>query len=38
MSGSKSDIVHALFAAYRSNDRKAVEDSLTEDFHFTSHL
>ncbi len=36
MSGSKSDIVRVLFAAYRSNDRKAVEDSLTEDFRFTS--
>jgi ketosteroid isomerase-like protein len=36
MSNSKSDIVRALFAAYRSSDRKAVEDSLTEDFRFTS--
>lgn len=36
MSGRKSDIVRALFAAYRSGDRKAVEDSLTEDFRFTS--
>ena len=36
MSGSKSDIVRALFAAYLSSDRKAVEDRLTEDFRFTS--
>ena len=36
MSGSKSDIVRALFAAYLSNDRKAVEDALTGDFRFTS--
>ncbi len=36
MSNSKSDIVRALFAAYRSSDRKAVEDSLTEGFRFTS--
>jgi hypothetical protein len=35
MSGSKSDIVRALFAAYLSSDRKAVEDRLTEDFRFT---
>jgi ketosteroid isomerase-like protein len=32
----KSDIIRALFAAYMSNDRKAVEDSFTDDFHFTS--
>ena len=36
MSQGKSDIIRALFAAYVSNDRKAVEDSLTEDFRFTS--
>ena len=36
MSGSKADIVRALFAAYLSNDRKAVEDALTGDFRFTS--
>jgi ketosteroid isomerase-like protein len=36
MSDSKSDIVRAVFAAYRANDRKAVEDALTEGFHFTS--
>jgi len=36
MSGSKSDIIRALFAAYLSNDRKAVEDALTGDFRFTS--
>jgi ketosteroid isomerase-like protein len=36
MSESKSDIIRAIFAAYLSNDRKAVENSLTEDFRFTS--
>jgi ketosteroid isomerase-like protein len=36
MSGSKSDIIRALFAAYLANDRKAVEDALTGDFRFTS--
>jgi len=36
MSGSKADIVRALFAAYLANDRKAVEDALTGDFRFTS--
>jgi ketosteroid isomerase-like protein len=33
---SKADIVRALFAAYLANDRKAVEDSFTDDFRFTS--
>jgi ketosteroid isomerase-like protein len=28
--------IRALFAAYMTNDRKAVEDSLTDDFRFTS--
>jgi ketosteroid isomerase-like protein len=32
----KSEFIRALFAAYRSNDRKAVEDAFTEDFRFTS--
>jgi ketosteroid isomerase-like protein len=32
----KADIIRALFAAYLSNDRKAVEDSFTDDFRFTS--
>ena len=32
----KSDIIRALFAAYMANDRKAVEDSFTGDFRFTS--
>jgi ketosteroid isomerase-like protein len=32
----KAEIIRALFAAYRSNDRKAVEDALTDDFRFTS--
>jgi ketosteroid isomerase-like protein len=33
---NKSDIIRALFAAYLSNDRKAVEASFTDDFRFTS--
>ena len=33
---SKPDIIRALFAAYLSNDRKAVEDALSDDFRFTS--
>jgi ketosteroid isomerase-like protein len=32
----KAEIIRAIFAAYLSNDRKAVEDALTDDFHFTS--
>ena len=32
----KADIVRDLFAAYMANDRKAVEDALTDDFRFTS--
>jgi ketosteroid isomerase-like protein len=33
---NKSDIIRALFAAYMSNDRKAVEACFTDDFAFTS--
>jgi ketosteroid isomerase-like protein len=32
----KAGIIRALFAAYLANDRKAVEDVLTDDFRFTS--
>jgi ketosteroid isomerase-like protein len=32
----KTEIIGALFAAYLSNDRKAVEDSFADDFRFTS--
>jgi ketosteroid isomerase-like protein len=32
----RAEIIRALFAAYLSNDRKAVEDTFTDDFHFTS--
>ena len=32
----KAEIIRALFAAYLSSDRKAVEDALTDDFRFTS--
>jgi ketosteroid isomerase-like protein len=33
---NKAEIVRGVFAAYLSNDRKAVEDALAEDFRFTS--
>jgi ketosteroid isomerase-like protein len=33
---NKAEIIRGLFAAYRSNDRKAVEDSFTGDFRFAS--
>jgi ketosteroid isomerase-like protein len=36
MSQNKSEIIRALFAAYRANDREAVENSFTDDFAFTS--
>jgi ketosteroid isomerase-like protein len=36
MSRNKSELIRALFAAYRANDRASVENSFTEDFRFTS--
>src|SRR5207302_3141455 len=33
---SKAGIIRALFAAYLSNDRKAVEDAFADGFRFTS--
>jgi len=36
MPQNKSDIIRALFAAYRANDRASVENSFAEDFTFTS--
>jgi ketosteroid isomerase-like protein len=33
---SKTKIIRDIFAAYMSNDRKAVEDALADDFRFTS--
>ena len=36
MSEARSDIIRAIFAAYRANDRNAVEAVLTDDFRFTS--
>jgi ketosteroid isomerase-like protein len=33
---NKAEIIRDIFAAYLSNDRKAVEDALAEDFRFTS--
>ena len=35
-SQNKEEIIRALFAAYLSNDRDAVEDRFTGDFRFTS--
>jgi len=32
----KTEIIRAIFAAYLSDDREAVEDALSEDFRFTS--
>ena len=36
MARDKEKIIRALFAAYMSNDRKAVEHALADDFRFTS--
>jgi ketosteroid isomerase-like protein len=36
MPQNKSDIIRALFAAYRANDRASVENSFADDFTFTS--
>lgn len=36
MASGKAEIIRALFTAYMSNDRRAVEDSFTADFRFTS--
>ena len=36
MPSEKSAIIRAIFAAYLANDRKAVENHLTDDFRFTS--
>ena len=33
---TKSDLIRKYFAAYRTNDRKLMEDGLTDDFTFTS--
>ena len=33
---SKAEIIRGLFAAYLSNDRKAVEDAFADGFRFTS--
>jgi ketosteroid isomerase-like protein len=33
---NKPEIIRAIFAAYLSNDRKVVEDFLSDDFRFTS--
>jgi ketosteroid isomerase-like protein len=32
----RAEIIRALFAAYLTNDRKAVEDAFTDDFRFSS--
>jgi ketosteroid isomerase-like protein len=36
VSSNKSEIIRSVFAAYLSNDRKAIEDCLADDFRFTS--
>jgi ketosteroid isomerase-like protein len=36
MSSDKAEIIRAIFAAYRANDRASVERHFTDDFHFTS--
>jgi ketosteroid isomerase-like protein len=36
MSPARSDIIRGIFAAYRADDREAVEAVLTDDFRFTS--
>jgi ketosteroid isomerase-like protein len=36
MTSSKAEMIRAIFAAYMLNDRKVVEDALTDDFRFTS--
>jgi ketosteroid isomerase-like protein len=33
---NRADTIRAIFAAYLSSDRKLVEDSLSDDFRFTS--
>ena len=33
---SRADLIRAIFAAYRANDRKRVEAALSDDFRFTS--
>ena len=33
---SKAELIRALFAAYRANDRDKVEAAMTDDFRFTS--
>jgi ketosteroid isomerase-like protein len=35
-SSNKSDVIRNLFAAYLSNDRRAIQDLLTDNFRFTS--
>ena len=35
-SAHKTEIIRQLFAAYLSNDRKAVDNSFTDDFRFTT--
>ena len=36
MPSSKAEMIRAIFAGYMSNDRRVVEDALTDDFRFTS--
>ena len=36
MPSTTAELIRALFAAYLSNDRKAIENSFTADFRFTT--
>ena len=36
IAGNRADLIRNLFAAYRQNDRRAVEAAFTDDFRFTS--
>src|SRR4029077_3482332 len=36
MASSRQDTIRAIFAGYLNNDRKLVEDALSDDFRFTS--
>jgi ketosteroid isomerase-like protein len=35
-STGRAEMIRAIFAAYLANDRKRVEDALSDDFRFTS--
>ena len=37
-STGRAEMIRAIFAAYLANDRKHVEDALSDDFRFTSSI